>query len=1262
MRSLLVPALTWGLVATGLSVLPVATAQDAPAPDAAGAEAAPQVWTPIDALPARRGAQRRRVAPTDHAAYRLDLSRLQSRLAQAPAETSSSAPVVVAVPAPSGELVEFAVTESPVMQAGLAADFPEISTWAGRTTSGEPASIRLDVTPMGFHASVHGAGASWYVDPAYNGLDQGASAPYVSYLADDLPARMSPLVEPDEVDGATPALPPVARRVGEGPGAVAIQRTYRLALVTDDTYAAHFTSSTDPAVVNAVVTAEKVTLVNRVNHIYGNDLSIRLLLVDDTVETNLNTPAAMYGPNGPCGAVACYTTAMVSAGCGSDLLDRNRLVVGQLVGAESYDVGHIGLGLNGGGLAGLGVVGTYDKAAGCTGISVPDGDLYAVDYVAHELGHQFSGNHTFNGTTTNCSGGNRNASTSVEPGSGSSVMAYAGICGSDNLQNHSDPYFSQRSQAEVAAFTRQSPDDDNEVQDVAVSGFSGTMTISYGGAPVTVGSYTAAGVEAAVEAAEPSSATATVTGYWGLSSALTNGFQVAWSGTADIATPAVTVSTGSAVVGTTDNGGVEDMGGFANPAPTGNHNPVVTAPAAKAVPIRTPFTLTGSATDPDGDPLVYSWEQNDTGATLGTGLNSNTKPSGPLFRILGSYADVTAAGAVQYDSPGQNRMGTSPSRSFPDVAQVAAGETNAATGSCPTLSGTGVADSAALRCFSEFLPTTARTMRFRLTARDLSGADGGTSFADVALTVAGTTPFQVTSQGAATAVTGGTVGSVTWNVGSTSIAPISTANVRVSLSTDGGLTFPTVLAASTPNTGSAPVTWPNVATTQGRLKVEAVGNYFYDVNDAAITITPSPPTLTTGGTAAGQDFTAASSDELSSEATISAKSNTVAGSAITMTASGLPGGLALVNTDTTASGATFTVEGKADVDPGSYPVTVTVSDGPGNASDQTVVFTVTVVADDATLTYTGPTASRGGEVTVSSTVVDGDASPGAVAGTVTFGDQVAAQTLCTATVVAGAASCTFTAPASRTYEVTATLTSPRYRGTTSEPAALVVTVAPPSDLTPPQTRITAGPAPGSIQLGNAVTLRFAAEPGARFVCRLRGRTTRCDDGGLSVTAPAAGTYDFQVWAYDAAGNVDTTPATRRFYVPVRDRALTVARGPWRRRTAATTYRGTYTAVARRGAELRYRVRGATSLALVLSNGRGFGVVDVYLGQRRIGRVSGDGPARARRVAALTSFARPTSGVVRIVTRDARQVRIEGLAVRTQAVSPRVDVRATGTTR
>ena len=148
-------------------------------------------------------------------------------------------------------------------------------------------------------------------------------------------------------------------------------------------------------------------------------------------------------------------------------------MIGQIIGASNYDIGHLALGQPGGGVANLGVVGRSNKAGGCTGIPTPTGDFYAIDYVAHEMGHQFSGNHPFNGNQLNCSGGNRNAATSVEPGSGSSIMAYAGICLTDDLQPHSDPYFSQRSLQEISTYTSSNQAAINEVQTASLRHFGG---------------------------------------------------------------------------------------------------------------------------------------------------------------------------------------------------------------------------------------------------------------------------------------------------------------------------------------------------------------------------------------------------------------------------------------------------------------------------------------------------------------------------------------------------------------------------------------------------------------------------------------------------------------------------------------------------------------------------------------------------------------------------------------------------------------------
>ncbi|MCW2998383.1 MAG: hypothetical protein JWN65_1932 [Solirubrobacterales bacterium] len=814
-----------------------APAVAAPTPGSAGRSA--QSWdrsTTAGSKP-RKGV-RPLVAPRRYAAFALDPARLEKVLAGAPRERSRAAgstPLVVSVPTPDGGFARFAIAQSPIMEPGLAADHPEIRTYAGRGLDDPASTVRLDLSPLGFHASVREEDRSWFVDPRYRDQSQ-----YVSYERDAVAADpYAPFVERGG-EAAGPAIAGTAPTAGRAAGEAVRLRTYRLALLSDPTYA---------TAAGGLTTAAKTVLMNRVNQLYESDFAIRMVLIAGNDALNLDTAALATGANGPCGAEACFTDPQLSW-CDVGTLERNRIVTGLLAGARNYDIGHVLLGTNGGGVAGLGVVGASGKAQGCTGLTQPTGDRFAVDYVAHEMGHQFGGDHSFNGTQSNCSAGNRaTGATTVEPGSGTTVMAYAGICGTDDTQAHSDPYFSQANITQMSAYVLGDEASLTSQQMGALTGFDGTdaLRFTYGGqssAVLTRGStYTAAGIKAAIQGIPgwPSGATVTA------SSVTDTGFVVTFGGTlagVPVGMLALTGLTGaSGFIGELRAGGPTARGGTATT--TANHVPAVSAPASFTIPVRTPFTLTAAGSDVDGDALTYLWEQNDPGTMTvagGTALISDLKADGPLFRVFGTAARYSESNAALSPSPGANVATDTPSRSFPDLGQVLSGNTNAATGSCPAPS---PRTDAIVDCYSEFLPTAAWVgvdgtgiLHFRVTARDNNPAGGGVGTADTALTLApGAGPFRLTSQATPQTASSAAPLTVTWDVAGTNLAPVNAADVRLTLSTDGGATFPHVLAASTPNDGSQAVDLPPTATTHGRIRIEAVGNVFFDASRADLAVT-----------------------------------------------------------------------------------------------------------------------------------------------------------------------------------------------------------------------------------------------------------------------------------------------------------------------------------------------------------------------------------------------------------------------------------------
>jgi hypothetical protein len=896
--------------------------------------------------------QRVAVAPTNSTSFALDRGPLAAVARQAP-PTGAGSPVVLSIPEPDGSFARFKVTRGTTLSPRLAAKHPRIRDYVGVGVDDPTASLSMVISPQGAFAAIRGRNGTSYVEPRYR---DDATA-HVAFAREDLP-NTEPLRESEEI----------ARQLGgavtgsalrPGPGEDVPLRTYRLALINEQRYATFFGGS------DAEVLAAKTALMARVNQIYRQDLGITMTLIPQTDALNLNTDARAILPGGPCGGAACYTAAQL-AGCDDPTLTRTTIVAGQIVGAHNYDIGHLMLAADGGGLAQAGV-GDVLKAQGCTGRLSPTGDAWGVDFVAHEMGHQFGADHTWNGTERDCSNANRVDASAMEPGSGSTIMGYAGICGDDNLQPHTDPYFSQRSQTQMygwvdaPAVGRETPPL-LSVQRVSLENFDGTdsFDISYdGGAPQTITNgtnYTLAGIETAINAAIGGGATVTVRNWEDedVGALDQDGFTVTFDSRVD--EPRLVLSNFSGAdgfVGDAVVGGPRNNGGTMTP--TSNKAPSVQTAPGFTIPVRTPFTLTATGSDANpADTLTYLWEQSDPG----TGLTLGTEPGtiGPLFRVFGVAQRADTGDA--YNSTPKNATTTNPARDFPDVAQVMADNTDAvnACGSVTTDAGND--------CWSEYLPKVNRTMTFRVTARDGNLEAGGTGFADTALTVsAAAGPFRLTSQ--ATDTNNGTAARlpVTWSVAGTDAFPISTSSVRILLSTDDGASFPTVLAAATPNDGSEAVRLPaGLQTTTGRIRIEAVGNVFYDASRGRLSFDRSQgPALAASPSSAS--FGSVTVGQLSNPTSVSVTNNGGGGADLgTLAISGPDAGQFAIVADGCSGGAPAAGGGSCQVSvrfaptsAGSKSATLTVPDFGGASTN--VSLTGTGVGATTPATSPPPTAA-----------------------------------------------------------------------------------------------------------------------------------------------------------------------------------------------------------------------------------------------------------------------------------------------------------------
>jgi len=656
-------------------------------------------WKKVEAISLEKSVKvARKSMPTSFELFQLDLALFKQQLDGAPVRGTFSgrSKQIIYLPNQEGVLERFYVMETPIMEPELARKFPMIKSYAAQGLDNPGAMARFSVTQFGLHSMTFATEKeTLFIDP-YT-ADTENYIVYTKSAISHTPQDFECLLNETNV-GVAESTSDTESSVNAADDSKL--RTYRLALSCTGEYGAIFGGTGTVQQRKANIQAQMAITMTRVNGVYEKDLSITMIFV-------ANNDAIIYFDG--------FTDPWAN-----EYNTQTAVVIDAAIGLANYDIGH-NFNTSGGGNAGcIGCVcsttsapnSQTHKGRGFTGLANPTGDAFDIDYVAHEMGHQFGGFHTQ--SNANCFSGS--GSTEVEPGSGSTIMGYAGICAA-NVQNNSDDYFHYVNIRDITANVK--------------SGVSASCA------------------------------------------QITN---------------------------------------FTNAAP------VITPLSNYIIPISTPFELRGSATDPNGDVLTYTWEQNDPQSF---GSANNLPPNannvvGPLFRSV--------------------RGTSNPSRFFPRMNSILSGQ-NSNTW--------------------EVLPAVERTMNFALTVRDNAAGGSQTSSDEMQVSVAGLAgPFFITSQNTSgISYIGGSNQTITWEVSGTDLAPVNARFVDIYLSTNNGGSFPILLASQVPNDGSEIVTLPNTPGTTNRIMVKGHNNIFFDVSNSAFTITAAPASfaLAFSGTAGEQN-------------------------------------------------------------------------------------------------------------------------------------------------------------------------------------------------------------------------------------------------------------------------------------------------------------------------------------------------------------------------------------------------------------------------
>jgi hypothetical protein len=395
------------------------------------------LWTQVDPAQAPKNLQIQH--PKNFLVYTLNETTLKLQMWGLSSDPNEG--ITVTLPLPDGSFRDFIVWQTPMMPDDLAAKYPDIKTFTARAVNDQRVTAKLDFTLYGFSAMIYDGENTSLIDPYDNYHDGLYMVHYTKNETRALSDRMKCLVRGhDEIGPAGEAMeieqtqvPKLAMRTSNGHNV----RAYRLALCADSFYCYHATGVLNPTIAQAL--SKMTTSVNRVNGVYNLELSVQMSFCskEDTLifgcagHTNGADPFIAIDNNG----VSCLST--------------NQTTCHNRVGDANYDFGHV-FTTGGGGISQVGVVcNNGSKAESVTGLPTPVGDGFDINYVAHEMGHEFGSTHTFNNNIDGSCSTNAESTSAYEPGSGATIMDYAGICNPDDLQPNSDAYFSASSLVQI---------------------------------------------------------------------------------------------------------------------------------------------------------------------------------------------------------------------------------------------------------------------------------------------------------------------------------------------------------------------------------------------------------------------------------------------------------------------------------------------------------------------------------------------------------------------------------------------------------------------------------------------------------------------------------------------------------------------------------------------------------------------------------------------------------------------------------------------